>query len=54
MDLRKICIRLTMQMGTSYDYFMSLTLRQLLLLVKDFIEVNNEDAEARRKAVKKK
>ena len=43
-----------MQTGTGIDYFMGLSLLQMIMTVKDFVEVSKEDAEARRKAVKNK
>lgn len=54
MGLRKTCIRLSMKMGTGMDYFVSLSLFELMQTVKDFVEVMNDINEAHRKAVKSK
>ena len=53
-DLRKSCIRMSMETGTGLDYYLGLSLSQLIGTIKDFVEVVEEINEARRKAVKKK
>ena len=41
-----------MDMGTGIDYFIGQSIHSLIAIVKDYIDVTNENAEARRKAVK--
>lgn len=52
-EIRKICIRLSMEMGTGLDYFMSLPVSTLLLTVKDYVEVMEKINEQRRRMAKK-
>ena len=43
-----------MQMGTGLDYLRSLSFLDLLGTIKDFVEVNEEINEYRKKAMKKR
>jgi hypothetical protein len=45
---------MSMETGTGLDYYLGLSLTQLIGTIKDFVEVVEEINEARRKAVKKK
>ena len=47
-------MRLSMQTNTGMEYFLGLTMEELIATVNDFVDIAHDIKEAREKAVKKR
>lgn len=52
--MRKAVLQLSMHTGTSIGYFRSMTLRDFLQTVKDFIEISEQIAQYRKEAFRRR